>query len=108
MPIQVQNSVAQALRASLTGQVITPADAAYEEARRVWNMNIDKRPALIARCTSAADVITAVNLAREQKLPVAVRGGSHNVAGLGTCDDGIVLDLSPMKAISVDPAARTA
>jgi FAD/FMN-containing dehydrogenase len=108
MAIQIQDSVAQALRASLKGEIITPSDAAYEEARRVWNMNIDKRPALIARCTSAADVISAVNLAREQKLVVAVRGGSHNVAGLGTCDDGIVLDLSPMKAISVDPAARTA
>ena len=100
MPIQVQNSVAQGAPRQPTGQVITPADAAYEEARRVWNMNIDKRPALIARCTSAADVITAES-AREQKLPVAVRGGSHNVAGRGTCDDGIVLDLSPMKAISV-------
>ena len=108
MAIQIQDSVAQALRAGLRGEVITPSDAAYEEARRVWNMNIDKRPALIVRCTSAADVINAVNLAREQKLLVAVRGGSHNVAGLATCDDGIVLDLSPMKAITVDPAARTA
>jgi FAD/FMN-containing dehydrogenase len=108
MATEIQTSVAQALRATIAGEVITPSDAAYEEARRVWNMNIDKRPALIARCTSTADVISAVNLARDQKLLVAVRGGSHNVAGLGTCDDGIVLDLSPMKAISVDPSARTA
>jgi FAD/FMN-containing dehydrogenase len=87
----------------MLGELIAPSDAGYDTHRRVWNLNIDKRPALIARCTCAADVINAVNFAREQRLVVAVRGGAHNVAGLGTCDEGIVLDLSPMKKIEVDP-----
>jgi FAD/FMN-containing dehydrogenase len=103
MAIAVQDSTIQALRASLLGDLITPSDAGYDTHRRVWNLNIDKRPALIARCTCAADVVNAVNFAREQRLVIAVRGGAHNVAGLGTCDEGIVLDLSPMKKIEVDP-----
>src|SRR5256712_10340672 len=92
------------IRPSLRGEVITPADAGYEEARGVWNGNIDRHPALIARCTGAADVIAAVNFARANNLVVAVRGGGHNAAGYATCDDGIVIDLTPMKGIRVDPA----
>jgi FAD/FMN-containing dehydrogenase len=98
----------EALRNSHRGAVITPHDPGYEEGRRVWNAMIDKRPALIARCRSAVDVMTAVNFARESGLPVAVRGGAHNIAGKATCDDGIVIDCSEMKGIRVDPVARTA
>lgn len=95
-------------RASLRGALITPADATYDTARRVWNGAIDKRPMLIARCAGVADVIAAVQFARSHGLLVAVRGGSHNVAGNATCDGGLVIDLSPMKGIRVDPARMTA
>jgi FAD/FMN-containing dehydrogenase len=93
---------------AMRGSLLRPDDAGYEEGRQVWNGNIDKRPALIARCTGVADVIAAVTFAREQRLLVAVRGGAHNAAGYATCDDGIVIDLSPMKGIRVDPARRIA
>ena len=91
-----------------TGWVITPADAEYDRARTVWNGAIDRRPAYIARCTSPADVSAALRFARERESPIAVRGGGHSVAGMGVCDDGVVIDLAPMKAINVDPGARTA
>jgi len=80
----------------------------YDEARKVYNGMIDRRPAFIARCVDVADVISAVNFARESGLTVAVRGGGHNVTGFGTCDDGLVIDLSPMKGIRIDPAKRIA
>jgi FAD/FMN-containing dehydrogenase len=94
------------LRTRVRGDVITPADPAYDQARRVWNAMIDKRPAAIVRPGSAVDVIAAVNFARDAGLPLAVRGGAHNVAGKATCDDGVVIDFSSMKGIRVDPAAR--
>src|SRR6476646_7149417 len=94
-------------RAQLRGELIQPGDASYDEARRVYNAMIDKRPALIARCADVADVISAVNFARDNELTVAVRGGGHNGPGLGTCDDGLVVDLSPMRDVRVDPATRT-
>jgi FAD/FMN-containing dehydrogenase len=87
---------------------ITPDDGRYDEARRVWNGAIDRRPALIARCSSAVDVVAALRLARERDLLVAVRGGGHGVAGQAVCDDGLVIDLSPMRRITVDPRKRTA
>ena len=93
--------------ASFRGQLFGPDDEDYDEARKVYNAMIDKHPGLIARCVDVADVISAVNLAREHGLLVAVRGGGHNGGGLGTCDDGLVIDLSPMKGIRVDPDART-
>ncbi len=96
------------LRQALRGVVIVPGDAEYEAARRVWNAMIDRRPAAIARCRDAADVVAAVDYARANRLPLAVRGGGHNVAGRGTCDDGLVIDFCEMRAIRVDPAARTA
>ena len=96
------------LRARTEGPVLLPGDDGYETARRVWNGNIDRRPGLIARCTGVADVQEAVNFARSKHLLVAVRGGAHNAAGNGTCDGGIVIDLSLMKGIRVDPVARTA
>jgi FAD/FMN-containing dehydrogenase/DNA-binding HxlR family transcriptional regulator len=90
------------------GWVLTPADAGYDEARTVWNGAIDRRPAFIAGCRSPDDVASALRFARERGLPVAVRSGGHGVAGTSVCDDGVVIDLSAMKAIQVDPQARTA
>jgi len=92
----------------LQGKLVRPGDASYDEARSVWNGMIDKRPAIIARCAGTADVVEAVNFARENGLAIAVRGGGHNVAGHATCDDGIVIDLSPMKNVTVDTVRRTA
>ncbi|MGH3087229.1 MAG: FAD-binding oxidoreductase [Rubrobacteraceae bacterium] len=91
----------------LRGEIIRPGDTDYNEARKLWNGVIDKKPALIARCKSAADVISVVNFARENGLSLAVRGGGHNVAGTGSVDGGMVIDLSPMKNIHVDPERRT-
>src|SRR5687768_7454508 len=89
------------------GTLVEPADAGYDAARAVYNAMIDRRPALIARAAGADDVTRAVTHARESGLPLAVRGGGHNGAGLGTVDDGIVLDLGAMRGIDVDPLART-
>ena len=93
---------------ALRGELIQPADPGYDAARQVYNAMIDKRPALIARCVDAADVIAAVTFGREHGLAVAIRGGGHNGPGLGTCDHGLVIDLSSMKGVRVDPSARTA
>ena len=90
------------------GIVIVPDDDAYDDARAVWNGTVDRRPRLIARCTGAADVAAAVHFARDHDLEIAVRGGGHNVAGTAVCDDGIVIDLSAMRAVAVDPVERTA
>lgn len=95
-----------ALRERLAGSILLPTDPAYEDARRVWNGTIDRRPALIARCAGVADVMAGVEFARQRGLPLSVRGGGHNVAGTALVDGGLVLDLSPMKGIRVDPAAR--
>jgi FAD/FMN-containing dehydrogenase len=97
----------ESFRASFRGDLVFPSDEAYECARRVWNAAIDKRPALIARCSGAVDVVRAVEFAREHELLLAARGGGHNVAGHGTCDGGIVIDLSPMRGLSLDLARRT-
>ena len=94
------------LRAGFRGPLIIPGDAGYDAVRAVWNAMVDKRPAVVARCTGPADVVAAVNFAREHGLATAVRGGAHSAAGKGTCDDGIVIDLSLMKGIRVDPATR--
>ena len=94
------------LKSSFRGELIQPGDAGYESARKVYNGMIDKRPQLIARCRDIADVMAAVDFGRENNLLTAIRGGGHNGAGLGTCDGGLVIDLSPMKGIRVDPAAR--
>src|SRR3954447_15733957 len=91
------------LAPSFSGQFVQPADSSYDEARKVHNGLIDKRPALIARCRGVADIVAAVNLAREQQLEVAVRGGGHNVAGRSTIDGGVLIDLSPMQGVHVDP-----
>src|SRR5215468_5996421 len=90
------------------GTVIAPGHDHYDEARAVWNGTVDRRPRLIARCSGTADVKAAVRFARHRDLEIAVRGGGHNVAGTAVCDDGIVIDLSAMRAITVDPVGRTA
>src|SRR5438477_3611061 len=95
------------LAPGFTGELLQPTDAGYDDARRVHNGLIDKRPALIARCQGVADVADAVKLARAVNLEIAVRGGGHNVAGRATIDGGLMIDLAPMKGIYVDPAART-
>lgn len=100
-------SVPEVLACGFRGDIVVPADDRYEVARRVWNAEIDRRPAAILRCKSAADVVAAVRFARTTDLPVAVRSGGHSVAGLSVCDGGIVVDLAAMKGIRVDTARRT-
>jgi FAD/FMN-containing dehydrogenase len=90
------------------GELIGPDHPAYERARRVWNGTVDRRPALIARCRGAEDVAAALGVARDRGLPLAVRGGGHNVAGNAVCDGGVVIDLSAMKVIDVDRGRRVA
>jgi FAD/FMN-containing dehydrogenase len=96
------------LAAGLRGHVFTPGTPGYDQARTIWNAMIDKRPAVIARCASSADVQHAVRFARDQGLEIAVKGGGHNIAGSALVDGGLVLDLSGMKSVRVDPARRTA
>jgi FAD binding domain len=102
------SAAVQDLATGFDGSLVVPGDDDYHDARSVWNGMIDRNPAVIARCASVADVQAAVGFARENDLPVAVRGGGHSACGHGTCDDGVVIDLAPMKAIEIDPATRTA
>ncbi|WP_435348792.1 FAD-binding oxidoreductase [Haloarchaeobius sp. HRN-SO-5] len=106
-PVIDDAKVAQ-FESGLHGELLRPGDSTYDEARAVWNGMIDRRPALVARCRGVADVVSAVTFARENDLPLAVRGGGHNVAGTAVCDDGLVVDLSEMTAVRVDPVERTA
>ncbi|HMO58566.1 MAG TPA: FAD-binding protein, partial [Roseiflexaceae bacterium] len=92
--LDIDESTIQAFAANMRGQVLAQGDDGYEQARAVYNAMIDKHPALIARCADVADVVTAVNFARENGILLAVRGGGHNGGGLGTCDGGLVIDLS--------------
>src|SRR2546427_2745372 len=96
------------LRNGFRGELIQPGDREYDSSRVVWNAMADRHPALIARCTRVEDVVTAVRFAREHDLVIAVRGGGHSVAGFSTCDGGVVIDLSGMRAVEIDPASRTA
>jgi FAD/FMN-containing dehydrogenase len=97
-----------AVGGSFRGELLLPTSPGYEIARRVWNGAIDRHPAYIARCAGVADVVAAVRFARDHDLEIAVRGGGHNVAGTAVCDDGLVIDLSAMRAVAVDPVQRTA
>jgi len=97
----------QEFRGQFRGTVLEPGDAGYDETRKVYNAMIDRKPRLIAQCTDVADVIAAVRMARANDLRVSVRGGGHNAAGLGVCDDGLVIDLAPIRYVRVDPSART-
>src|SRR5436309_77640 len=108
MRTTIGEATLEELRQSMRGSVITSADDGYETARRTWNGMIDRHPAVIVRCAGVADVMAAVQFARSQDLEIAVRGGGHSLPGFSTCDDGIVIDLGPMKGVRVDPAAETA
>lgn len=108
MSVSLEETAVQELAARLRGALFGPRDAGYEQALPVYNAMIEKRPALIARCVDVADVMAAVTFAHEHELTLAVRGGGHSGPGLGTCDSGLVIDLSGMKGIRVDPSTRTA
>src|SRR5246127_1173383 len=98
----------QAFRAELRGPLLSAGHASYDDTRKVWNGMIDRRPALIARCAGVADVVAAVRFARTHKLLVSVRGGGHNITGNAVCEGGLMIDLSPMRSVRVDPVRRAA
>src|SRR5579864_7655934 len=103
----IPESAIQQLKSSLRGQTFRPGDPGYDEARTIPNAMIDRRPAIIARCAGAADVVACVRIAREHDILVSVRGGGHSIAGKAVCDGGLMIDMSGMKGIRVDPARRT-
>lgn len=103
----IDASLIEALKLDFRGSIVLPGDINYDTTRRIWNASIDKYPGAIARCSGAADVVAAVKFARANDLLVSVRGGGHNVAGRALCNDGLVIDLSAMKGVIVDPQART-
>jgi FAD/FMN-containing dehydrogenase len=104
----LEDPVVQNFADSLRGRLVRPGDGGYDEARKVWNGMINRRPALIARCAGVADVIAAVRFARTHELLVSIRGGGHNITGNAVCEGGLMIDLSPMKNVRVDPVKRTA
>ena len=104
----IESTALEDLAGQIAGDVIAPGEPGYDETRVGYNAMIDKRPALIVRPAGVADVIAAVRFARERGLPIAIRAGAHSVAGTSTCDDGLLLDLSRLKGVRVDPAAKTA
>ena len=106
--VEIAPDAIQSLRAQLRGPLLVPGDAGYEDSRTVWNAMIQRRPALVARCLGVADVLAGVRFAREHGVALAIKGGGHNIAGLATCDGGLMLDLCLMRGVWVDPAARTA
>ena len=104
----LEENIIQKFRERLRGELILPEDVGYNDARAIWNAMIDRRPALIARCLGVADVITSVNFAREHGLVMSIKGGGHNIAGLAVCQNGLMLDMSSMRGVWVDPPTRTA
>jgi FAD/FMN-containing dehydrogenase len=106
--VSLTSEVIDTLKSKVRGSVLTPADAGYDEARTVWNATIDRRPAMIVRCAGTADVIATVGFARDNGLVLSIRGGAHNIAGSAVCDDGVMLDMSAMKSVRVDPEAKRA
>jgi FAD/FMN-containing dehydrogenase len=104
----LEDAEVAAFAAELRGPLLRQGDAGYDAARRVWNGMIDRRPALIARCAGVADVMAAVRFARDRRLLVSVKGGGHNITGNAVCEGGLMIDLSPMKSVRVDPQKRTA
>jgi|SRR5215207_5532487 len=105
--IVLEQAAIQEFKATLRGELLWPGEDGYDDARKVFNAMIDKKPALVVRCAGVADVINAVNFARANKLLVAVRGGGHSVPGHSVCDGGLVIDLSQMKGMRIDPVGRT-
>lgn len=106
--VSMTSEVIDTLKSKVRGAVLAPSDPGYDEARTVWNATIDKRPAVIVRCAGTADVIATVNFARDNGFVLSVRGGAHNIAGSAVCDGGVMLDLSTMKSVRVDPVAQRA
>jgi FAD/FMN-containing dehydrogenase len=106
--LQISEEKLETLQQSLRGKVCLPGEIGYDDARSLWNAMIDRRPGLVIRCTGAADVMQAVKFAREHELLLAVRGGGHNIAGKACCDDGLMIDLSPMQSVRIDPVNQTA
>ena len=107
-PLALSNELLMALQTRCRGKVCLPEEAGYDEARTIWNAMIDRRPGAVVRCHGASDVMQAVNFARDNRLLLSVRGGGHNIAGNAVCDGGLLIDLSPMRSVRVDPEARTA
>ena len=105
---QLEGAKIDEFKTHFRGEILLPADAGYDEVREIWNAMIDRTPALIARCASPEDVVQAVKFARQNDLLVSIRGGGHNIAGNAVCDDGLMIDLSLMKNVQVDPNARRA
>src|SRR5678815_4194339 len=106
--ITLQEETVQKFKESLRGELIRTGDSGYDDARSIWNAMIDRRPALIASCLGVADVVTCVNFAREHGLILSIKGGGHNISGLAVCEGGLMLDLSRMRGVWVDPSTRTA
>ena len=106
--ITLQEEAVRKFKESLRGELIGIGDAGYDDARSIWNAMIDRRPALIASCLGVADVVTCVNFAREHGITLSIKGGGHNISGLAVCDGGLMLDLSRMRGVWVDPSTRTA
>jgi len=105
---QLQEATLNEFKAHFRGDLLRPGDANYDEVRQIWNAMIDRRPALIARCETLEDVVQSVRFGREHDLLISVRGGGHNIAGHAVCDDGLMIDLSGMRQVTVDPNARRA
>ena len=105
---KLQEDVVRSFKERLRGDLMLSNDPAYDDARTIWNAMIDRRPALIARCLGVADVVTSVNFAREHRIALSIKGGGHNIAGLAVCDGGLMLDMSRMRGVWTDSAARTA
>lgn len=106
-PPPLMNSVRfEMLRSRLRGDLLEPENPGYEQARKIWNATVNKRPLAIARCSCTADIVAAIQFAREHDLLTAIRGGGHNVGGRALCDDGLVLDLSRMRGVTVGPSVR--
>jgi hypothetical protein len=106
--VDLPPEVLQSFRTALKGHALTADDPPYEESRQVWNAMIDRRPGLVARCTGTVDVVQAVRFARQHGLLSSVRGGGHNIAGLAVCEGGLMIDMSLLKGVWVDPVRRTA
>ena len=105
---QLQETEINELKSHFRGDLLLPTDVGYDEVRQIWNAMVDRRPALVARCTSSEDVVQAVRFARKRNLIVSIRGGGHNIAGNAVCNDGLMIDLSLMKRVQVDQKARRA
>ena len=104
--MEIDKKAIATLKGVFQGELMLPSDSGYDEARSIWNRMIDRHPALIAQCSSSADIAAAVNFARENDLILSVRGSGHNVAGNAVCDDGLMIDLSGMKGVELDLEAR--